>query len=138
LVVSTIGDSATTLTTSDNAAGFKTKLMTASWSITRITSGRRSVVNPCISAVSEYVPGGSAGTRYTPLGSVTTLRERPVARFFAVIVAPGMTPPDWSLRIPEIWAFCANAGTAMDRVVMAKTRERIRVRITSSSRLRRE
>src|SRR6185369_3716443 len=73
LVVSTIGDSATTLTTSDNAAGFNMKLMTASWSITRITSGRRSVVKPCISAVSEYLPGGRAGTRYTPVGSVTTL-----------------------------------------------------------------
>jgi len=36
---------------------------------------------------------------------VTIVRTRPVSLFFAVTVAPGMTPPVLSLIVPMICAF---------------------------------
>src|SRR5262249_33377430 len=128
-VVSTIGDSPVTLIASLIPAGFKVKLITAFWSMIRTTSGRVSLLNPCSSTVTVYGPGGSAGTRYSPVDSLTADRVRPVSVFFAVTVTPGRTPPVASLRVPLIRAFWARAGWLTSSSVAAATMESIHLRI---------
>ena len=78
----------------------------------RTMSGRVSVLNPTSSVATEYRPGGSDGSRYSPALSVTPTRVNPFSTLRAVTVAPGMIPPLESFTIPVICAFWAKADGA--------------------------
>ena len=60
---------------------------------------------------------------YSPLGSVTTLRVRPVAAFVRVTVAPGMAAPDESRTVPRMVPLtaCADAGGGASQARKANT-----------------
>jgi len=59
-------------------------------------------LKPLISAVTLYVPVGSIGAVYSPLGSVITARVRPVDVFVSVTLAPGIAAPDESRTVPRM------------------------------------
>ena len=70
-LTSTVGDWATTVTSSETDAGFSwTSKFSVAVVLTRIFS-RTSVPNPCSSNLSWYSPGGMAGKRNCPFASVT-------------------------------------------------------------------
>ncbi len=73
-LTSTVGDWAMTVTSSATVAGFSWKsTLKVDVVVSRIFS-RMIVPNPCSSALTWYSPGGRAGNRYSPAGSVTKVR----------------------------------------------------------------
>src|SRR6185503_160159 len=93
-------------------------------------------LKPCNVAVTEYVPTGRDGKRYTPVASVTAVTVWLVESCFAATETPGNAPPVLSLITPSIeprvsWAK-ATAGTTANR--QASTRGRnLFIRIIYSS-----
>ncbi len=82
-------------------------------------ASRRAVLKPDSSKATVYVPGGSAGKRYTPFASVVIVLEPPISDSLdAVTVAPTRAAPLESVTVPvriEIWPICASAGNGLNR-----------------------
>ena len=98
------------------------------WSTPTCTLDMLVFLNPLISAVTLYDPVGSKGAVYSPLGSLTTLRVKPVAVFASVTVAPGSAAPDESYTVPNMvpltaWA-AAGRGDSQARRATATTAHR--------------
>src|SRR5262249_6247004 len=79
------------------------------------------VLNPGSSKVTPYVPGGTAGKRYSPSGFVTAVCTPIIAGLLTVTVTPGSTAPLESATLPLIVPVelapppCANACADANR-----------------------
>jgi hypothetical protein len=92
---------------------------------------RSCVEKPWISAVTSYVPAGSASKWKVPVLPLTAVRVRPVAVFLAVSVTPGIAPFCWSKTRPSIapvsvcayaWPVIATSTTRSARPTALATR----------------
>src|SRR5512137_863303 len=70
-LTSTVGATPTTVTSSATADWGRTMSTVSRVVVVRRMASRMTVRNPCISALTAYTPGGSAGNRKRPLPSVT-------------------------------------------------------------------
>ena len=100
LLVSMIGDdSAVTDTSSVTEASAIVRSMTRFLPSSRTVSVSLVGLKPCSVDVISYLPGGSAGKRYTPSAFVTAVLV-PASGLRASTVAPGSTAPEASLTTP--------------------------------------
>src|SRR5215469_2486801 len=85
------------------------------------------VVKPGRLQVSEYVPTGRSGSTYVPLLMDVAVRNWPVEDSRAVIVAPSMNAPLWSVTVPLMLARPSwpHRGRAAQKPV-ARHRNRVR------------
>src|SRR5438874_8986676 len=97
--VSTIGDSADTVTASVTLASCRLNSMLFTDPRITITSETFAGLKPESVAVTSYVPGSTDGKRKLPPGSVIA-DNTPAPALRASTVTPGSTPPDESFTIP--------------------------------------
>src|SRR6185295_13652693 len=112
-VTSTIGDVASTVTTSVTLASDKEKSTDLTEPSDTTTFETVEGLKLTRLAVTSYVPGSTDGKRYEPLRSVVVV-STPLPELWASTVAPGRTPPEPSFTTPAIlprcsWAVAADA-----------------------------
>src|SRR5204863_499666 len=114
-----------TVTFSCTAPTPSTTSISASWPTRRTTSVRFAVVKPESSTVSSYVPAGRLGRKYWPVASVTLVLVVFVSTCRTVTVAPGSTPPCWSMALPRSVArlVCAKPDAVMRKRLTTTTNE---------------
>src|SRR5271170_7683973 len=59
------------------------------------------VSKPGLSTFSLYLPTWTKSNRYEPSAAVVVPRAMPVSVLVRVTLAPGTTPPDWSVTVPR-------------------------------------
>ena len=88
-LTSTVGDWATTVTSSATAAALSWMSTDSVAVVVTRTPSRTMVPKPWSSALTLYSPGGRAGMRYSPLASVMAEREPIRLGLVAVTLTPG-------------------------------------------------
>src|ERR1043166_6970481 len=124
---STTGEAPVTVTVSCRSPTFIWTSSLAANDAVRTMSLRRTVLNPDNVYVAEYVPIGSAVSRYSPSASVTAAML-PTCRagLVAVTVTPGRTPPLSSVTMPTMLASWAYARVdPSNRSAKLSTRKRL-------------
>src|SRR5476649_565550 len=90
---STTGEAPLTVTVSCSDATFSSTLTVAVKPTLMLIPSRITVPKPPSSYCTAYIPGGSAGRRYTPSSLLIVVRTPCSAGLDAVTVTPGSTPP---------------------------------------------
>ena len=128
-VASTIGDSPTIVSSSWVPAIFRVNSSSTVCPSWRVTPSRVWLAKPWTLAVTLYVPGGRAGTLYSPCASLVAVRVRLVSRFTTVTVAAGRTAIDSSVTrptrsAPVSRAWARTGGTAARAMAKPTARQR--------------
>ena len=101
-LISTVGDWATTVTSSATVDGFMIRSMVSRVVVVSLMLCWTEPAKPWSWALTVYSPGGRAGKRYCPWASVTNSRVPMRFGLDMVTVAPGRGSFCSSITIPEI------------------------------------
>ena len=113
VAVSTSGTSLVTSTVVEAEPVSSFKLISSTWSTSRVTSAAADL-KPCCFTSTWYFPIGKALMTYSPVAPVVAVTTRPVAASVTVTVALATKAPAGSVMVPTIRAVsdCASATPA--------------------------